>query len=108
VFAGLVVSDIERAKDWYAALFGREPDILPNDVEAMWQLTPTANLYLLADVSRAGGGVATIALSDLEAVVAAATRGGLSIGPIEPVGDAGSKAIATDHDGNEIHLIQLR
>jgi hypothetical protein len=30
-FAGLVVSDLSPARDWYAAPFGREADIVPNE-----------------------------------------------------------------------------
>jgi hypothetical protein len=46
VFAGIVVAERGRAVRWYERLFGRRPDILPNQREAMWQLADTASVYL--------------------------------------------------------------
>lgn len=107
VFSGLMVADLDRSSAWYAALFGRVPDLVPNDREVMWQLAATSNLYLLADPARAGQGVVTIAVVDLDVEVASITERGLPAGPIEVIGDAGRKSVVVDPDGNEVHLIQL-
>jgi predicted enzyme related to lactoylglutathione lyase len=107
VFAGLVVTAIDDAVTWYSSLFGRSPDIVPNDHEAMWQLAPSANLYVLADPARAGGGVAALAVGDLTATVAAVSARGIPTGPIEPVGPYARKAEILDPDGNTLALIEV-
>ena len=42
VFAGLPVSDYGSALAWYERLLGGPPAMLPNESEAVWQLTETA------------------------------------------------------------------
>ena len=38
LFAGISVSDFQRAQAWYGRLLGSEPSFLPNDVEAVWEV----------------------------------------------------------------------
>jgi hypothetical protein len=38
LFAGLPVSDYERAPAWYERLLGGPPTFLPNATEAVWEL----------------------------------------------------------------------
>src|SRR5580698_671484 len=70
VFAGLVVTDRDAAVTWYEQVLGATPDLYPNDVEAAWQLTGSASLYILADPARAGGGVFTMVVDDLDEYLA--------------------------------------
>ncbi len=107
VFAGLVVAERDEAAGWYARLFGRPADMLPNDAEAAWQLADRASLYLLADPARAGHGIFTIVVTDLDAELALITARGLAPGPVEVVGSAGRKCVITDPDGNEVGLVEL-
>jgi predicted enzyme related to lactoylglutathione lyase len=106
VFAGLVVSDRDRAADWYARFFGRSPDMLPNDAEAAWQLAGSASLYLLADPARAGQGVFTLIVGDLDAELAAIEARGIAATAIDDL-PAGRKCVFTDPDGNSVGLAQL-
>jgi len=108
VFAGLVVTDRDRAADWYARLLGRPADMLPNDGEAAWQLTDSASLYLLADANRAGQGIFTLVVDDLDAEMAQLSQRGIAVPPAEQVGDAGRKCAITDPDGNTVSLVELR
>src|SRR4051794_1760866 len=41
LFAGVPVADYGTARQWYERLFGRPPDLIPNDSESAWQLTDT-------------------------------------------------------------------
>jgi hypothetical protein len=66
-FAGLPVSDYAAAYGWYARLFGRPADMFPHEHEAVWRLTPTASVYVVEDRERAGSGLVTLALDDLDA-----------------------------------------
>lgn len=107
VFAGLVVSHRDRAADWYARLFGRPADMLPNDAEAAWQLAKSVSLYLLADPARAGRGVFTFMVDDLDGVRAEITARGLTAPPADQVGAAGRKCVITDPDGNAVQIVEL-
>jgi predicted enzyme related to lactoylglutathione lyase len=107
VFAGLHVTDRDGAVRWYERLFGRSPDFLPRDDEAVWQVAATASLYLRVDVARAGGGVVTLIVADLDMTVADLAERGILPGAIMAVGDAGRKAVVQDSDGNAIEIVQL-
>ena len=51
---------------WYDRFFGRPADIVPNDDEVMWKATDTAWVYVIRDGIRAGHGVVTLAVSNLD------------------------------------------
>ena len=108
VFAGLIVTDRDQAADWYARLLGRPADMRPNDAEAAWQLAESASLYLLADPHRAGQGILTLVVDDLDAQAAQLRKRGIAVPPPEQVGGAGRKCAITDPDGNTVSLVELR
>lgn len=107
LFAGLLVSDIDSAIDWYTTFFGSPPAFLPNALEAVWQVVPTGSVYIKEDPSQSGHGVLTIAVGDLEAEIAELASRGITAGAIEPVGTAGIESNLRDPDGNEITLVQI-
>ncbi|MEX1157573.1 MAG: hypothetical protein WEC79_01430 [Thermomicrobiales bacterium] len=41
VFAGMPTANYAAALPWFERLFGRPPDLLPQDEEAAWELTGT-------------------------------------------------------------------
>ncbi|MFL6239107.1 MAG: VOC family protein [Actinomycetes bacterium] len=107
LFAGVRVRELGAATEWYGRLFGREPDIVPNDNEVMWRVTDGGWVYVLHDADRAGDGLLTIAVSDLDEALQELASRNMTFGPVEPVGDAGRKATTVDADGNTIALIQV-
>jgi predicted enzyme related to lactoylglutathione lyase len=107
VFAGLVVADRDEAAAWYARLLGRRADFLPNDAEAVWQLAGTASLYLVADADRAGHGVTTLVVGDLDSCLAKVADRGIVTGAIEEIPGAGRKCVITDPDGNAVSIIEI-
>lgn len=107
VFAGLVVGNRDSAADWYARLFGRPADMLPNDAEAAWQLGDASSLYLLADPDRAGRGVFTFVVDDLDAVLAEIAARGVELGPVDELTGIGRKCVTIDPDGNAVSIIEL-
>jgi predicted enzyme related to lactoylglutathione lyase len=107
VFAGLVVSDYEKAVAWYERFFGRKPDLVPNDTEAAWQATGSGWVYLLADADRAGHGVVTLLLDDLDEMLRQLAERGVSVGPIQTLDGGARKVVTTDPDGNEIGIAQV-
>lgn len=66
-FAGLAVASYAAAYDWYSRLLGRPADMFPHDREAVWRLTPSGSIYVVEDTERAGTGIVTLALDDLDA-----------------------------------------
>ncbi len=107
LFAGVPVTDFERACDWYARVFGRPPDVPVHATEAMWRLTEGGWLYVVADTERAGGCLVSIAVGDLDATVAGLRRRHLTPGDAEAVGDAGRKVTVTDPDGNSLSFLEV-
>ncbi|MGH2934428.1 MAG: VOC family protein [Gaiellaceae bacterium] len=79
--------DFASARAWYERLFGRPPDMLPKEGEAVWRLCDGASVYVVEDEGRAGSGIVTVAVDDLDGI------DGRRDGP---------KVIVTDPDGNEI------
>ena len=107
LFAGVPVTDFARARAWYVRLFGREPDILANDEEVLWQVAGAGWLYVVADVARAGGALVAMAVADLDATVALLVQRDVAVGPAVLQGEAGRKAVAVDPDGNSVALIEV-
>ena len=107
LFAGVRVRSLRPATEWYERLFGRPPDIVPNEHEVMWRVADGGWLYVLEDAERAGHSLVTIAVASLDEAVAEAAARGLAIGSIEAVGSSGRKATTEDPDGNSLALIEV-
>ena len=108
VFAGLVVTDRDRATAWYERLLGRPPTFLPNDAEAVWQIASTASVYLLADPARAGHGVVALVVDDLATTLGEIAGRGITTWEIEEIPGAGRKANFVDPDGNRVSFLEIR
>jgi len=100
VFAGVAVTDYESARNWYERLLGRPPDMLPMKDEAVWRLASTASIYVVADTERAGSGLVTIAVNDLEAQLAELAEHGIP--SADARADGPRKVVVNDPDGNTI------
>ena len=100
LFAGVAVSDFAAARRWYEALFGRSPDMLPKEGEAVWHVTTFGSVYVTADPARAGSALVTIAVSNLDEHATALGARGLSLD--EPGADSSAlrQLTITDDDGN--------
>ena len=108
MFAGLAVADYAAARPWYEAFFGRPPDLVPHDKESAWQVSAGGWVYVVGDAARAGGGLVTLLVDDLDAQVAALAARGIAAGPIETFGSGSRKALVSDPEGNEIGLGSAR
>lgn len=107
VFACLFVTNRDQAVDWYERFFGRSPDFLPHDGEAVWQVAGTASVYVLADADRAGRSAVTLVVDDLDARLAEIAGRGISPGPIEEIPGSGRKSATADPDGNLVAMVEL-
>jgi predicted enzyme related to lactoylglutathione lyase len=102
VFAGIPVADHPAAVAWYERLLGRPPDLVPREGDSAWQLAGQAWIYVVADAERAGQGLLTILVDDIDAHAAALAERGIDLGEIETVPGAVRRARITDPAGNTI------
>ena len=54
LLAGIAVSDLERAIDWYGRFFGGTESFEPNDTERVWTVTERRYLYVELEPEHAG------------------------------------------------------
>lgn len=109
LFTGIRVSDFDVSLAWYERFMGRPPDAFPHEREAVWQVTDTSWLYIVADATvPAGRGLLTLMVDDLETHVAGIAQRGIDTGEIGWVvpGEVRSAWI-TDPDGNRIQIGQV-
>ncbi len=106
VFAGIPTAAYAAALPWYEHVLGRPPDILPKEGEAMWTLSVGGSVYLVTDPRHAGGGVVTVAVEDLDSLLAGWSEHGIEPAAID-VMPAGRKATLIDAEGNLIAFVQL-
>ena len=102
LFAGLPVRDYRRALDWYQALLGSEPAFLPNEAEAVWELAEHRYLYFEVLPERAGHGLHTLFVDDLDERVESIRARGLEPASRETYENGVRKVIYRDPDGNEV------
>jgi catechol 2,3-dioxygenase-like lactoylglutathione lyase family enzyme len=100
-FAGLAVTDFTAAYDWYERLFGRPADMFPHDMEVVWGLTPNASIYVVHNPERAGCGLVTLALDDLDACERRLREGGFAFTE-QAEGSAPRRLVLNDADGNSL------
>ncbi len=105
VFSGLAVSDYEAARGWYEHLLGRPPDMLPKEDEAVWQLSHSALIYVVADQPRAGSGLLTVAVNRLEEHLADLAKRGIQT-QTETLANGVRKVSVSDPDGNTISFFE--
>lgn len=68
VLAQATVDDLEGAEDWYARLFGREPDARPMVGLLEWHLGDTFGVQVWREPQRAGHSAMVLDESDLDAL----------------------------------------
>ena len=109
MFAGATVSDYDVALAWYKRFMGRPPDFFPNEKEAVWQVTDTGWIYIVAgDSTRAGSGLLTLMVENLEARIAEIAHRGIEVGEIDWVVPGSVRSVwITDPEGNRIQIGQV-
>ena len=102
LFAGLAVSDRSASIAWYSQLLGAGPSFLPNDTEAVWELTEHGHLYVDVRREHAGSGMVTLFVDDFEERLAAVAARGLEPIVREVYENGVRHATFQDPDGNEV------
>jgi glyoxylase I family protein len=106
VFASIPVADRNAAVGWYERFAGRAPDLIPNEDEAAWQMSETGWIYLIADPNRAGSGLNTLLVDDLDGFLSGLAERGIIADPVDVIGDGVRRTIVTDPDGNRLQVGQ--
>jgi hypothetical protein len=102
LFAGIPVSDYQRAAAWYERLLGRGPSFLPNTSEAVWELADGRFVYIVLRPEHAGHAVTTVMVEDLDALVEGIGGRGIQPAAQEAYANGVRKTTYRDPDGNEI------
>jgi catechol 2,3-dioxygenase-like lactoylglutathione lyase family enzyme len=101
LFAGMRVRDLAAARPWYERLLG-EPSFSPHAKEIVWDVAEERSLYILEDPDRAGSGLVTFFVDDLDAWIAQIGERGLWPAEQETYANGVRKATYRDDDGNEV------
>jgi len=73
----------------------------------MWRIADSAWLYVVYDPGRAGEGLVTLAVANLDETIAAIEQRGLSAAARETIEGAGRKVEITDPAGNRITFVEV-
>lgn len=106
--AGLPVSDMDRAEDWYGRLFGRPADAAPMDILRDFWISELATVQLVLDTEHPGGGMLTLDVASIDEAVAGLEARGLRSRRDDTTSDKVRLGMLTDPDGNRITLIETK
>jgi hypothetical protein len=101
LFAGLRVRDFQVARPWYERLLG-EPSFFPHATEAVWTLADDRSVYVVEHADRAGTGVVTVFVDDLDARVDVIAARELEPDERDTLSGGVRRAHYYDPDGNEV------
>jgi predicted enzyme related to lactoylglutathione lyase len=107
LFAGVGVSDRDAAVAFYERLFGRPPDLVPNDREAAWRLTDGGWVCLYAEVPSQTSAPHTLLVTDLDPFLAGVAERGVVAGPVEAIAPSVRQSVIVDPDGNRLKVAQV-
>ncbi len=68
-FTGVPVSSLATGRDFFERLLGRPADVEVAADEVMWRLAESAWLYVVVDAARAGHGLTSLSVADLDATL---------------------------------------
>jgi catechol 2,3-dioxygenase-like lactoylglutathione lyase family enzyme len=106
LIAGVPVSELGAAIDWYTRLFGRSPDLRAGE-EILWDIEEHATLFIEPDAARAGAGRVTLVVAGLDALLERLAGEGIEHAPIETYSNGVRHVNLPDPDGNAIALAEL-
>jgi catechol 2,3-dioxygenase-like lactoylglutathione lyase family enzyme len=102
LFAGVAVSDLQRAVSWFDRFFGEAESFEVNDTERVWTVSEHRYLYVELKPEHAGHAMVTLFVDDFDGFVDAVAQRGINPQTMETYGNGVRKAIYRDPDGNEV------
>ena len=104
LFAGIAVSDYDRAVGWYERLVGAPASFEAHETECVWQLAENRSFYVLLAPEDAGHSRLTWFVDDLDAFVEGARSRGVEPESEETYDNGVRKTTYRDPDGNEVGI----
>lgn len=101
LIAGVPVSELDAAVDWYTRFFGCPPDMRAGE-EILWDIDEHATFFIEPDAARAGAGRVTFAVAGLDALLERLAAAGIEHQPIETYPNGVRHVKIPDPDGNAI------
>lgn len=106
VISVIPVKDFELALEWYIKLFEREPDVVPMEGIAEWQLVENAWIQVSIDPERAGCTTVVIGVQDIESQYKTFSDADFSVGEIVEYPEVIKMMEIIDPEGNKISFVQ--
>lgn len=103
--ASLAVRDLHAASAWYASLLDKQADSRPMPGVAEWKFDRGGWLQLYQQPERAGGGSATLAVDDIDALATHLQQLNVAHGALTTTAQVRT-IMLTDPDGNHIAFAQ--
>ena len=100
IYATLFCQDIERSRDWFAKLLGREPDIEPMPGLVEWHHGAGGGLQIAESTDERSGSV-TLIVSSLDQQCDRLKQSGVEVGEIQEA-DFARLLMLRDPDGNDV------
>ena len=107
VFAGVRVSDLAVAADWFERLLGREASFEPNDSELVWDMNEGGSLFIERSSAGAGFSRVTAFVDDLDEMLSGAAGRGIEPVSREVYDNGVRHATFHDPDGNAISFADM-
>lgn len=101
LLAGIPVTDLAAAIEWYGRLFGDDEPFIPNDIEAVWDLAEDRSVYVALHPAKAGHATVSLYVNDLHARIEFAASLGVYPASTEMYDNGVRRAVFRDADGNE-------
>lgn len=106
VFAGVLVSDLAAATEWYTRAFGRPHDSAPMSELVEWQLLEQGWVQVVHDEERAGHSSVALVVESLADQVAALVAAGIATGEVQSTPGFARTVTVTDPDGNWVTFVE--
>ena len=106
VISVIPVKDFELALEWYIKLFKRDPDVVPMEGIAEWQLVENAWIQVSIDPERAGSTTVVIGVNDVESQYKFFSDANFSVGEIVEYPEVIKMIEIIDPEGNKISFVQ--
>ena len=101
LLAGIAVTDLAAAIDWYGRLFGDDEPFIPNETEAVWDLAEDRSVYVELLPEKAGHAMVALYVDDLDARLQSAASRGVHPVSSETYDNGVRRVVFRDADGNE-------
>ncbi|UDL03435.1 VOC family protein [Marinobacter sp. CA1] len=106
VISVIPVKNFEESLNWYKKLFGRDPDVVPMEGIAEWQVVESAWIQVSIDPENAGSTTVVLGVNDVEAQCKTCSEANVPVGDVVEYPGVIKMAEAVDPDGNKISFVQ--